>query len=301
MPEMFFLTSQIKELHRLYRRQRELMYELKRDELHKPDRRYEVSCSKTAMCQSSSKYSQKTIQVFSLPFISPLDTQMSVSGPESIQAPSSLVQGKSVQACPYPAKPEGCFKDFHAMEIKCKKFGNKILDLQLPAEEYIDNEERELAENEEISEVPETSSYPLQISQVMSKSDVKPVSGSNGFVFHDNTVSPASMLKKLNGLTLEEEVAPVFSERELQCCELSGKRQSGFQVLSKEFFQNTNTKWDIEACSSLLPSEIEIKEHLSSNDEAGENLITKQHYFPSFFLFKFNITCFSLRRLMLLF
>lgn len=291
MPEMFFFTSQIKELHRLYRRQRELMYGLKRDEFHKPDQRYEVSCSKTAMCQSSSKYSQKTIQVFSLPFISPLDTQMSVSGPESIQSPSSLVQGKSVQECPYPAKSEGCFKDFHATEIKCKKFGNKILDLQLPAEEYIDNEERELAENEEISEVPEMSSYPLQISQVMSKSDVKPG--------HDNTVSTASMLKKLNGLTLEEEVAPVFSERELQCCELSGKRQSGFQVLSKEFFQNTNTKWDIEACSSLLPSETEAKEQLSSNDDAGENLITKQHYFPSFFLFKFD--CFSLRRLMLLF
>lgn len=267
------MTTQIQELHRLYRRQRELMDELRRDELHKLDRRYEVSQSMTALSQSSSEFSQKTIQVSSLPLVNPFHTEMSVLGLENTQSPLSLIKGKNIQACSYPAKAEGCSKDFHVPEIKCKKFGKKILDLQLPADEYIDSD------NEEISEVPVVSRYPLERSQFVYNSDVKHVSGSNGInsVFHDDTVSPASMLKKLKGLTPEEEVAPMSSQ-ELLHCELPGKRQSGFQVSLKEFFRNTKTKLDVEACSSLLPSETEReKEQLSCNDEAGKNLITRQH------------------------
>lgn len=250
------------------------MDELRRDELHKLDRRYEVSGSMTALSQSSSEYAQRTIQVSSLPMVSPLHTEMSVLGLVTTQSPLSLVQGKNIQECPYPAKPEGCSKDFHIPEIKCKKFGKKILDLQLPADEYIDSD------NEEISEVPMVSSYPLERSQFVYNSDVKPVSGTNGLnsVFHDDTLSSASMLKKLKGLTPEEEVAPMSSQRELLCCELPGKGQSGFQVSLNEFFRNTKAKLDLEACSSLLPSEAERKkEQLSCNDEAGENLITRQH------------------------
>ncbi|KAF3437590.1 hypothetical protein FNV43_RR20346 [Rhamnella rubrinervis] len=271
--------DQIQELHRLYRRQRELMDELRRDELHKLDHRYEVSQSMIALSQSSSEFAQKTIQVSSLPLVNPLHTEMSLLGLENAHSPLSLVQGKNMQACFYPGKREGCNKDFHIPEIKCKKFGKKILDLQLPADEYIDSD------NEEFSEVPMVSSLSLERSQFVYNSDVKPVSGNNGLnsVSRDDTVSPASMLKKLKGLTPEEEVAPMSSQRELVCCELAGKRQSGSQVSLKEFFQNTKTKVDLEACSSLLPSETERKkEWQSCNDEAGKTGSNFNSYLKGF-------------------
>lgn len=292
------LTTQIQELHRLYGRQRELMDE-RRDELHKHDLRFEVACSKIALSQSSS---QKSLQAPSLPLVDLSHTRMSVSGPGHTQSPVSVVQGKNMQAFPYPARSEGCSKDVQIFESKCKKVGKKILDLQLPADEYIDSEECELLDNEKIAEVPEVTSHPLRrLPQDMCNSDGKPVLEGTGLnsVFYGDAPSPASVLNKLRGLEklkgstdliepekLEEEAAPMSdsfkgptNQRELLCCEVPVGRKSGFQVSSKGFLQNSQILQDLEACSILQPSHTESKqEWLSCNDEAGENLNARRHY-----------------------
>ncbi|KAH7529003.1 hypothetical protein FEM48_Zijuj05G0137500 [Ziziphus jujuba var. spinosa] len=181
--------DQIQELHRLYGRQKELMDEIRRDELHKHDLRFEVACSKIALSQSSS---QKSIQAPSLPLVNLSHAQMSVSGLGHTQSPLSVVQGKNIQACPYPARSEGCSKDVQVLESKCKKVGKKILDLQLSADEYIDIEEYDLLDNEKIAEVPEVTSYPLRrLPQDVCNSDGKPVLEGNGLncVFYGDAPS----------------------------------------------------------------------------------------------------------------
>ncbi|CAJ2664617.1 unnamed protein product [Trifolium pratense] len=130
--------DQIRELHRVYHKQRELMDEI-RSELHKQNVRLEASWSSSAL---SSKHGEKIFYSSNLPWPT---SQSSFLFAESIQLPPAFAQEKSRQIFPARASTvtEESLKDYTLPESTCRKVGKKILDLELPADEYIDSDEGE--------------------------------------------------------------------------------------------------------------------------------------------------------------
>ncbi|WJX95567.1 hypothetical protein P8452_76871 [Trifolium repens] len=130
--------DQIRELHRVYHKQKELMNEI-RSELHKQNARLETSWSSSAL---SSKNRENIFYSSNLPWST---SQSSFSFAESIQLPPAFAQEKTRQIFPTRASTvtEESLKDYTLPESTCRKVGKKILDLELPADEYIDSDEGE--------------------------------------------------------------------------------------------------------------------------------------------------------------
>ncbi|XP_062116631.1 uncharacterized protein LOC133830629 [Humulus lupulus] len=243
--------DQIQELHRLYRRQMELMSEIRRNEMDKSYSRFEASHSDAAFFQTSSEQVPKTFQVPRFSSINPADSLMSISGSERLQYPLSSVQGKNIQVfSPYATKSEVCSKDFLLSEFNNKKFGKKSLDLQLSAIEYIHGEDKVLFNDITVSDMPEVSSQSVKRSpQVVYTSDVKSFFGSDvlNSLFHATTKIPASILENQEG---------------------------SIKYSLEESFQNTQKMPDLGPPSIFILAETERKEEqLSCHDKAGENLI----------------------------
>lgn len=134
-----YIALQIRELHRVYQKQRELMDEIKRRELHKQNLRLEASCSSSALL------SKNVGKIFCSPNLPWSTSQSPVLFAESIQLAPVFAQEKNKQNFPAHASTvtEESLKDYKLPESKCKKVGKKLLDLQLPADEYIDSDEGE--------------------------------------------------------------------------------------------------------------------------------------------------------------
>ncbi|KAK9278754.1 hypothetical protein L1049_028331 [Liquidambar formosana] len=298
--------DQVHELHRLYRRQRELMVEIRSKELYKHHIQLETSQSNPFLTQIPSAL------VPSLPWVGPACNRLSVSSAENIQPPLSFIEEKSMQtghdldpsadvpslpwvnpACDRPSvssaeniqlplsftegrksmqaghdfdQTEGNYKYSELLESKCQKFQKRKLDLQLPANEYVDSEEGEWFEEERDSDVP---SYSLRkISKVVPETDsfLRRTTGlidlNEPFQFED--------AESLNSVDF---LSPVTSHREIPNHDLSEKTNTGFQVLSKETSQNTQTISDLESCSNILDAEKKERggEWLPCNDEAGQS------------------------------
>ncbi|KAG5035401.1 hypothetical protein JHK87_010311 [Glycine soja] len=142
--------DQIQVLHRIYQKQRELMDEIKRIEFHKHSLRMEISSS-----SSSLYYSQN------MPW---LTSQSSVLNAERIQLPLASMQEKSRELSPTPLPAPTAIKeslDPKLSGLTYRKVGKKILDLQLPADEYIDSE-GESCENERVIKQPPLSTYTVE-------------------------------------------------------------------------------------------------------------------------------------------
>ncbi|KAK4252493.1 hypothetical protein QN277_014486 [Acacia crassicarpa] len=147
--------DQIHELHRLYQKQRELVDELRRNELYKHNNlSVEISWS-GALPHVSSENAPK--ECFS--------PKLALAAAESsvLVAKSTLLQEKIRQLCPVPSPGaslvQGLLKDSKPSNCNYKKVGNKILDLELPADEYLNCEEGDSVEDERVSRVAEVSAY----------------------------------------------------------------------------------------------------------------------------------------------
>ncbi|XP_028763536.1 uncharacterized protein LOC114721831 isoform X2 [Neltuma alba] len=152
--------DQIHELHRLYRKQRELMDELRRNELYKHNNlRIEISWS-GALSHVSSENAPKGC---CSPKLALAAGESSVLVAESTLLPLGSVQEKIRQLCidpgPGVSLVGGLLKDPKPSNCNYKKVGKKILDLELPADEYIDCEEGDSVEDERVSRVAEVSVY----------------------------------------------------------------------------------------------------------------------------------------------
>lgn len=279
--EMIF-KDQILDLHRLYGRQRELMNEIRKNELDKLG--MDASRPTTSLSQSSLLCTQKTFNIPCLPLVSSACSQVSISGADNIQSPSCFVQGRNIQACSYPAQTKGNLGDHEFIKSKCKK-SQKNLDLRLPDDAiYIDSEEEELLEDRKVSEAPEVSSYPMKRTpEVVCKGNERQFLCTAGVNSISNYASSAASLEKgsvdLNYVyKLEEETAPASdnfwgptSQTEILCSDASQKTKSHFQNLSNKFFQATQTRHDFEAYSNVLLQGSESKQEWSSyNYKAGK-------------------------------
>ncbi|XP_043706203.1 uncharacterized protein LOC122655889 isoform X2 [Telopea speciosissima] len=255
------LYSGVYELHRIYKIQRDLMDELRRKEVNKYTLSVEPSQSSLFPSQMPSEVVQKMWQN---PTIRP-----SVSGTENMQSTFSSVKEKNKQVVgPVPAQNGGSSNE-------CK-LPRKMIDLQLPADEYIDSEEGEPTEEEKLSnhrDAPE--------------SDVKLCLGNGGNPNHTGcSLRDDSCLRSSHGLTdLNEPIqvdeatssasidflGPITSHGEVHIRELPGKPKSGILEMPKEFFQNPQKGRGNGICASILHLESEGNkpEWLSYNPEAG--------------------------------
>ncbi|TKY73342.1 hypothetical protein E2542_SST02094 [Spatholobus suberectus] len=238
--------DQIHELHRIYQKQRELMDGIKRIELHKHSLRLETSSS-----SSSLYYSQN------LPW---LTSQSSFLNAEGIQLPLASMQEKSRQLCctpapapaPAPTAIKESLKDPKLSGSTYRTVGKKILDLQLPADEYIDSE-GESCENERVIKEPPLSTYTLNgMSKVVYNTDEKPYGpNSNGFT----DLNLPFKLEEETGVKSHDFGASIH-RRNVTFHDMPGKMTLGSHYLPNDVIQNLKRKQDLEGCSDpSLPNQ----------------------------------------------
>ncbi|CBI27248.3 unnamed protein product, partial [Vitis vinifera] len=117
--------DQVHELHRLYRKQRNLMDEIKRKELHKQRVPVETSLSSSPLSSQMPSEEARKWHIPGFPLI------------------NSVCARNSSPAGPVQFQNGGCSKDCEVLESRPTKLRRKMFNLQLPADEYIDTEEGE--------------------------------------------------------------------------------------------------------------------------------------------------------------
>ncbi|KAL9364974.1 hypothetical protein Peur_042847 [Populus x canadensis] len=142
---------QLRELHRIYRIQRDLMDEIKRKELPKNQLPVETSFSSSPLASQITSEDARKWHIPSFPLASSICARPSTSGIEDIHSPLSSLKGSSAQASPLPSQNGGASKDVEILESRPSKVRRKMFDLQLPADEYLDTEEGEQLRDENVS------------------------------------------------------------------------------------------------------------------------------------------------------
>ncbi|KAL2340720.1 hypothetical protein Fmac_008660 [Flemingia macrophylla] len=231
--------DQIHELHRIYQKQRELMDEIKRIGLHKHSLRLETSSS-----SSSLYYSQ------SLPW---LTTQSSVLNAEGTLA---SMQEKSRQLCLTHASAPTAIKeslgDPKLLGSTSRKVGKKLLDLQLPADEYIDSE-GESCENERVIKELTLSTYTINgISKVVYNTDVKQYgTKSNGFA----DLNLPFKLEEETGVK-SDDLASIHHQK-YSFHDIPGRMTTGSLNFPNDVIQNLKRKQDLETSAGKNGSDLD--------------------------------------------
>ncbi|XWS37303.1 hypothetical protein CRYUN_Cryun19dG0031500 [Craigia yunnanensis] len=280
--------DQIHELHRLYRRHRELMDEMKKNDLYKHHRSLETLQPNHVLSPKSSNYVQMPHNTSTS--INVVHCQPPISEATGSILPLHSYDGNRGQAGLDPTLNESSSKTSEFMESNCQKFGKKILDLELPADEYFDSEEKGFSE---VKMVPEVTDIPInalkKIPEVRDRGDKElSISGSgcNSVFPEDNCIPSSISLKKkvmadLNiPVKLEEDIIPEFSDfedpvighRETSLQDPSGKSNSNFHILPEEIIPNSQIMRDPKAHleTLLLDKHKMQREHVPCNDKVGQ-------------------------------
>ncbi|XP_019438673.1 PREDICTED: uncharacterized protein LOC109344364 isoform X2 [Lupinus angustifolius] len=251
--------DQIHELHRVYHRQRDLMDGIKRNELYKHSLRLEASWSNSSL---SSKNAQKICFTPNLPRSTGQSPALIA---ERIQLPLASSPEKSRQMCPAPTVTEESLKD--SKESMYRKVGKKILDLQLPADEYIDSEEGKCLENGRVTGVHQVSGYSFnRTSLVVCDSNDKP-HGTKSHDFADLNV-PCNL--KVDAAVKSYGLEGLAHHRNNPFYYMSRRTTSGSQNFPNDVIQNLNKRQDLEAFSTnLQPDPVKKHEWLSYGNTSG--------------------------------
>lgn len=147
---------QVFELHRLYRIQRDLMDKIKSTELGRNQLPADsfFSSSPLASHVTSEDASRRNLPCF--PVANSSSVRLSFSGVEEGRSSLNSVKGNSQKPCFFPPQNESTMKESQTLESKPRKLRRKMLDLQLPADEYIDSEDGEQFND---GNVPDTLSH----------------------------------------------------------------------------------------------------------------------------------------------
>ncbi|XP_010554297.1 PREDICTED: uncharacterized protein LOC104824067 [Tarenaya hassleriana] len=137
--------SQVYELHRLYRIQREMMDELKRKEISRNRVLVGASFSSSPLLSQVTYDEARKWQMPNFPSANLVYDRpsMSVVEDNGHHSPMSSRKGSNSQVGPVPSQNGSCSKDVELLEVKPVKARKKMMmiDLHLPADEYIDTEE----------------------------------------------------------------------------------------------------------------------------------------------------------------
>lgn len=143
--------TQVYELHRLYRIQRDLMDEFKSKEIHKSRMPMETSLSSSPLASQITSDDARKWHIPSFPQADCVCARPSASGVEDTHSPLSSIKGNSTQGGPFLCKNGGNSKDLEVLDSRPSKVRRRMFDLQLPADEYIDTEEGDRFSQEKVS------------------------------------------------------------------------------------------------------------------------------------------------------
>uniref|UniRef100_A0A5B6YXA3 DUF863 domain-containing protein n=1 Tax=Davidia involucrata TaxID=16924 RepID=A0A5B6YXA3_DAVIN len=277
---------QLQELHRLYKRQRDLMNEIKRREIHKCPKSAETSQSSLFQFHIPFKDAKKTWHVSNLPFVDSTFGGPSTSGTHSIQSSLSFVKGKNTSS-PFPSQDRVFSKDCETLDSKCNMLQKRLFNLELPAD-YMNNEEKQLQER--VSGMSGVESYPFNRKfEVVRDRNVNLSlgsglkSGCNGDASRCNLYLKRTCdMTDLNEPIQVEETSISASvdnvgniscrEEEIQRRDVSVNSNSGFCILSKESSQSSLVGrdggiWLNNLCSENKRNQ---KEQSTYNFQAGQ-------------------------------
>ncbi|KAK9107389.1 hypothetical protein Syun_023400 [Stephania yunnanensis] len=194
--------NQVYELHRLYSMQMVLMEDLKRQELLKYPTTFEALHSNRLLPQKPSEEAQKISFIPSVSVVQSACSRASVLGTENILSHLSFLQQSSAKADSFAAQNVGNLGDCDLMESKTRKHSRRMLDLQLPADEYIDSDEGDQVEEEHASQASVLTNIASKKSRgVAPENDVKLFLGRNAELDRQGVISnSASHVQNKNGL-----------------------------------------------------------------------------------------------------
>ncbi|KAK9139347.1 hypothetical protein Scep_009028 [Stephania cephalantha] len=196
--------NQVYELHCLYKMQRALMEELKRQEAHKYPISVEASHSNA---HSSHKPLSDGAKIFShFPSTSPAKSacsRASICGTEKMQSHLNFTKLNTTKADSSPQNA-GNFEDCTLIKLKTRKVSRRTLDLQRPADEYIDSEEEVRIDEENTSQASVVENNALKTNRGLPpKNDINLFSGTNANLDRQGLASaskPTGHVGNKNGL-----------------------------------------------------------------------------------------------------
>ncbi|KAL2484681.1 Plant protein of unknown function (DUF863) [Abeliophyllum distichum] len=264
--------NQVYELHRLYRTQRDMMEEIKKNELHKHQANMEPSSSSSSLhgSQMPSEDARKR-KMTGFPLLNSGYGRTSVLGVEIVTSPSSCTNGNNKHTGHFPFHHGCSSKDTEALDLRPSKVRKKLFDLQLPADQYIDTED-----GERIQEGKECGILSYTPNGVQK---VAPDSGRKFFLGGDASAS-SSCLRRSIGLAdlnepipVEEVMAPSsvdFLDRTSNVGETKGVDQSAepsagiVRVLGETIHSHNRS-----SMNSSIETEVKEREWLTHIYEAG--------------------------------
>ncbi|GMH31547.1 hypothetical protein Nepgr_033391 [Nepenthes gracilis] len=230
--------DQVHELHRLYRRQKELMDEIKRKEQFMKHLHLEAQWSNPSTSQITSKCTPDTSH--SLPFTS--------------------------LACSRPSTSDTAYKG--------KKIQRKLLDLQLPADVYIDSEEESL-NDAKVAKVPASAIDDVNnsVSNVAPKIDARALLVSDGLSHESHSKKSI----ELTDLSEPIQVGEASAVKDNCGCKLSGNWDLMFQLMSKGMHDCKQNERELIFCAGVPePANIVKTQKWMPNDDGaghrGSNL-----------------------------
>ncbi|GAA0168511.1 hypothetical protein LIER_23215 [Lithospermum erythrorhizon] len=130
--------NQVFELHRLYRTQRDMMEDIKTKEGHRHEDLIEQSSS--SCLQGSQPENGRKSHISRYPLVS--SVRSNVSCTDDMNSPVSSTKGNGILSSQFPLQ-NVCTEAYKVSETRPSKFRKKLIDLQLPADEYIDTKDSE--------------------------------------------------------------------------------------------------------------------------------------------------------------
>ncbi|CAN0870979.1 hypothetical protein LINGRAHAP2_LOCUS9713 [Linum grandiflorum] len=132
--------DQVHSLHCVYNRHREMLDEMRLRQLNAHQLNLELLRSNPMLSQFSSER-ENTCQVTALPWLTRTVSQSSVSPVQNNLIDLNYSDCEVSTDVVHPIQAKGHVNETLVLESKFKRYGKKILDLERPAEEYIDGED----------------------------------------------------------------------------------------------------------------------------------------------------------------
>lgn len=291
--DMIFKT-QVYELHRLYKVQREMMEEAKRKELYKQQRSIETSSSSSFLPSQIPSEEVRKWQMPSFPLANSGCVRPSIMGSEVIDSPSSWMKGHNNQADLVSDQNRCDMKGSAFLDSRPSKVRKTLFDLQIPADEYIVIEEEEQSRD---AKIPDTLAYPPD-----GNHRLPPGSSINKYLGGGKTndirdTSSGSRMKiphllaDLNEpIQVEESNSPKFVEfsgrsachEEIRGLDIYSKSNSQFVDLSRDFLPNSQCESSNGNVSNLSETNKGARRGWLSYMYEGGNCGTDANCVPKF-------------------
>ncbi|KAL0358128.1 UNVERIFIED_CONTAM: hypothetical protein Scaly_1498500 [Sesamum calycinum] len=145
--------NQVYELHRLYRIQRDMMEEVRRKELQRHRESMEPSSSSSLRGSHVPSEDARKWHMAGFPLLNSGYGRTSLSGVEIVNSPMSCTKGTDTGPGKFLFQNGSVSKDSEALDLRPLKVRKKLFDLHLPADEYIDTEDKEKLPDCRVSEI----------------------------------------------------------------------------------------------------------------------------------------------------